>query len=73
MSAQRCPDRVTDPPPTAALAHPGRVTGVDVARGLALFGMMAVHVWDAIEDGAPTTSTVLAGGVRPPRSRWWPG
>ena len=62
MSAQRCPDRVTDPPPTAALARPGRVTGVDVARGLALFGMMAVHVWDAIEDGEPTTSTVLAGG-----------
>jgi uncharacterized membrane protein len=62
VSAQRCPDRVTDPPPTAALARPGRVTGVDVARGLALFGMMAVHVWDAIEDGAPTTSTVLAGG-----------
>jgi uncharacterized membrane protein YeiB len=38
------------------------VTGVDVARGLALFGMMAVHIWDAIEDGAPTTPTIVAGG-----------
>ncbi|PZS23684.1 MAG: hypothetical protein DLM61_23640 [Pseudonocardiales bacterium] len=25
--------------------RPGRVIGVDVARGIALFGMMAVHVF----------------------------
>ncbi len=51
-------------PPVAPGVSPGRprVTGVDVARGLALFGMMAVHIWDAIEDGAPTTPTIVAGG-----------
>jgi len=46
----------------AAPTRPERVIGVDVARGLALFGMMAVHVWDTIEDGVPTTPTVVAGG-----------
>ncbi|SES97874.1 DUF418 domain-containing protein [Geodermatophilus poikilotrophus] len=62
MSAQPCPAQVSTPSPTVEPARPGRVTGVDVARGVALFGMMAVHVWDAIEDGAPTPSTVVAGG-----------
>jgi uncharacterized membrane protein YeiB len=39
------------------------VTGVDVARGVALLGMMAAHVFDRLsDDGTPTTATVLAAG-----------
>lgn len=44
-------------------AGPGRVIGVDVARGIALLGMMAVHVFDVFDaHGAPTVATALAGG-----------
>ncbi len=44
-------------------AGPGRVIGVDVARGLALMGMMAVHVFDLFDaHGAPTVATTVAGG-----------
>ena len=40
-----------------------RVIGVDVARGIALFGMMATHVVDIVdEQGNPTTATVVAAG-----------
>jgi uncharacterized membrane protein YeiB len=40
-----------------------RVTGVDVARGLALFGMMATHVFDTFDDdGTPGAATVIASG-----------
>jgi uncharacterized membrane protein len=40
-----------------------RVTGVDVARGIALLGMIAAHVFDIVdEQGAPTTATVIAAG-----------
>lgn len=40
-----------------------RVIGVDVARGLALFGMMATHAFDTFnDDGIPTAATVIAGG-----------
>ncbi|CAA9420319.1 MAG: hypothetical protein AVDCRST_MAG66-2603 [uncultured Pseudonocardia sp.] len=41
-----------------------RVIGVDVARGLALIGMMATHAYGAALDdnGDPTPATVLAGG-----------
>jgi uncharacterized membrane protein len=40
-----------------------RIVGVDVARGLALIGMMATHVFPAFDDdGRPTASTLLAGG-----------
>jgi uncharacterized membrane protein len=43
--------------------RPGRVIGVDVARGIALFGMMAVHVFATFDrHGTPTLATVLAGG-----------
>jgi uncharacterized membrane protein len=48
-------------PADTASSRP-RVTGVDVARGLALLGMMAVHVFDTFDDGAPSASTVIAGG-----------
>jgi uncharacterized membrane protein YeiB len=44
-------------------AAPGRVIGVDVARGVALMGMMAVHVFDLFDPhGAPTVATAVAGG-----------
>lgn len=40
-----------------------RVTGVDVARGVALLGMMAVHVFDTFDEGgSPSATTVIAGG-----------
>ena len=40
-----------------------RVIGVDVARGIALFGMMSVHVFPTLHDnGTPTAATVIAGG-----------
>jgi hypothetical protein len=40
-----------------------RVIGVDVARGLALFGMMATHVFGTFnEDGGPTAAMVIAAG-----------
>jgi uncharacterized membrane protein len=40
-----------------------RVVGVDVARGVALLGMMAVHCYDTFTDnGGPTVATAVAGG-----------
>ncbi|HET7736714.1 MAG TPA: heparan-alpha-glucosaminide N-acetyltransferase domain-containing protein [Nocardioidaceae bacterium] len=39
-----------------------RVVGVDVARFVALAGMMAIHVLPAVEDGEVTVSQSLAGG-----------
>jgi uncharacterized membrane protein len=43
--------------------RPGRVIGVDVARGIALIGMMAVHVFATFDrHGTPTLATVLAAG-----------
>jgi uncharacterized membrane protein len=40
-----------------------RIGGVDVARGLALFGMMAVHSWETFTaDGRASLSTMIAGG-----------
>ncbi|MGY2062520.1 heparan-alpha-glucosaminide N-acetyltransferase domain-containing protein, partial [Nocardia gipuzkoensis] len=44
-------------------ASAARLIGVDAARGLALIGMMAVHVLpDATDDGDPTWSFTLFGG-----------
>ena len=44
-------------------ADPSRVVGVDVARGLALLGMFAVHIFPTFtRDGSPTTATLVAGG-----------
>ncbi len=49
-------------PPQAGNGR-ARLIGVDVARGLALFGMMATHVFDTFAyDGTPTVATVLASG-----------
>jgi uncharacterized membrane protein len=49
-------------PPTVSLRRP-RLVGVDVARGLALLGMLAVHVLpDFTRNGVPTATTMIAGG-----------
>lgn len=43
--------------------RPGRVIGVDVARGIALIGMMAVHVFATFNrNGTPTLATEIAAG-----------
>ncbi len=41
-----------------------RLTGVDVARGLALLGMMAVHVYPSQDDAGRTTFTHLVASGR---------
>ncbi|MEU7818791.1 heparan-alpha-glucosaminide N-acetyltransferase domain-containing protein [Pseudonocardia sp. NPDC049154] len=41
----------------------GRVVGVDAARGVALLGMFATHVFPVFgQDGSPTAATVIAAG-----------
>jgi len=46
----------------AAVSAP-RLLGIDAARGIALFGMMAVHSLVAVgEDGSPTLSYSIAAG-----------
>jgi hypothetical protein len=51
---------VTDAAPVPRVA---RVTGVDVARGTALFGMMSAHVFAYFNlQGAPSISTVITAG-----------
>ena len=55
------PDPETDAP-TTVMRKP-RLVGVDVARGVALLGMLAVHTLpDFTRDDAPTTTTILAAG-----------
>lgn len=61
------PDRTTIQLPTGPPAPPARraarLMGVDVARGLALLGMIAVHVFDEFDQrGNPTLTTEVAGG-----------
>ena len=50
--------------PVTAEALPAtpRVTGVDLARGLALFGMMAKHIFDDSTDTGPTATGLIASG-----------
>jgi len=55
------------PAPAAAGAGPpragGRLVGVDATRGLALLGMMAVHVFPAHDpDGSTSTAYLIASG-----------
>lgn len=60
-----CPSAapVVPPPSGNTAAGRPRVTGVDVTRGLALFGMMAVHVFDIVgDDGDLTTIGTVASG-----------
>jgi uncharacterized membrane protein len=46
-----------------APARRARIEGVDLARGVALLGMIATHVFDAVsDDGAPTVTTIVAAG-----------
>src|SRR4051794_37489328 len=46
-----------------APARRARIEGVDLARGLALLGMIATHVFAAVDDnGAPTAATIVAAG-----------
>jgi hypothetical protein len=40
----------------------GRIVGIDIARFVALAGMMAIHILPAFEDGQVTFSQSLAGG-----------
>jgi uncharacterized membrane protein YeiB len=48
---------------TEKITGKARVIGVDVARGVALFGMMAVHSFNSFRDsGSPSVATVIAGG-----------
>lgn len=56
--------RTPSPVPRARSAAPRvRLRGVDAARGIALIGMMAVHVLpDYTDDGAETWSFALFGG-----------
>jgi uncharacterized membrane protein YeiB len=49
------------PPPAGAPLKP-RFQGVDLARGLALFGMMAKHVFDAYTEHGPTATGLIASG-----------
>lgn len=49
--------RRTDPDPATRIG-PGRIVGVDVARALALLGMIAAHTLDRIDPDAP-------GGIDP--------
>jgi uncharacterized membrane protein len=45
------------------MSRPERLAGVDAARGLALLGMMAVHVFPVRDDdGGTTTAHLLAAG-----------
>jgi uncharacterized membrane protein YeiB len=50
-------------PAADSVPRSSRVIGVDVARGVALFGMLATHVVAVVtEKGDPTTATVIAAG-----------
>lgn len=56
---------VPDAPPgdDAASGGSGRLVGIDAARGIALFGMMAVHNISALDDeGETTLAWTLAAG-----------
>jgi uncharacterized membrane protein len=47
----------------ARVGETPRVVGVDVARGLALIGMMATHAFGSVEDNDdPTLAHLVAGG-----------
>ncbi|HSK59566.1 MAG TPA: heparan-alpha-glucosaminide N-acetyltransferase domain-containing protein, partial [Actinomycetospora sp.] len=53
----------SDPPAADAPDPPGRLPGVDAARGVALLGMMAVHaLWVVDDRGAPTAVGMVASG-----------
>ena len=45
-----------------ALRPSARLVGIDAARGIALFGMMAVHNISAVDDGEVSLAWTLAAG-----------
>ncbi|OZM79352.1 heparan-alpha-glucosaminide N-acetyltransferase domain-containing protein [Pseudonocardia sp. MH-G8] len=52
-----------DPADAGPVVRRARIVGVDVARGAALLGMMAVHVLDSFDaQDAPTATTLVAAG-----------
>lgn len=65
--AHECdPTSVSDTPSNDRGSRSGgsRLIGIDVARGLALLGMMVVHILPAADaDGAPTTAWSLSVGT----------
>ena len=48
--------------PGAPAHAPGRVRGIDVARCLALVGMMTAHVLRGVEDGSVTLTHQVVSG-----------
>lgn len=48
--------------PTVPTRRRSRVVGVDVARGVALLGMLAVHTFPVLDDGEPTLAGTVAAG-----------
>ena len=49
--------------PIATAVPPKRITGLDMARGLAVLGMMAVHVYpDFNRNGTPSAAFAIAAG-----------
>jgi uncharacterized membrane protein YeiB len=64
---QRTPAVSPDPAPAvtpvATAAPPKRITGLDMTRGLAILGMMAVHVYpDFNGNGTPSAAFAIAAG-----------
>ncbi|MGM7666669.1 heparan-alpha-glucosaminide N-acetyltransferase domain-containing protein [Microbacterium sp. A93] len=58
------PEKVTPATKDRTRTRKVRIVGVDAARGLALVGMMAVHVLPAVsDDGDPTLVWLLGSGV----------
>jgi len=47
---------------TAPLVPPGRVVGLDVARCVALLGMIVTHVLPAADENGVTVAQQVAGG-----------
>jgi uncharacterized membrane protein len=57
------PDTAPNGAHSTAIPRKQRILGVDVARGVALLGMMAAHSFDTFNsDGTPTISTMVAAG-----------
>ncbi|WP_371030888.1 heparan-alpha-glucosaminide N-acetyltransferase domain-containing protein [Pseudoclavibacter sp. JSM 162008] len=67
MSAQSMPGKPAAPlrdggPAGEGARRAGRITGLDLARFLALIGMMATHVWVTNSDGSTPALAAFLGG-----------
>jgi hypothetical protein len=59
--------------PSAGAGSSARLIGVDVARGLALLGMIAVHIFDTLHaDNTPSKTHQVMAGWSPGAIRSWP-